>query len=52
MIKLSVAVGTGEPGPILMGHKMVFEAELPGEGCLALVTFEGPLPRMTPEVGQ
>ena len=52
MIELSVAVGAGEPGPTFVGHEVVFEAVLPGEGGLAPVTFEGPLTCVTLEMGQ
>ena len=52
MSKLSIAVGAGEPGLFLVNQEVIVEAVLPGEGCLALVTFKLSLPRVTSEVGQ
>ena len=46
--KLPVAVGAGEPGLVGVGHEVVVEAVLPGEGRPAQSTLEGPQSRVTP----
>ena len=46
--ELPVAVGTGEPGLVGVGHEVVVEAVLPGEGRPAQAAFKGPQSRVTP----
>ena len=46
--ELPVAVRAGEPGLVGVGHQVVVEAVLPGEGCPAQPALEWPQPRVTP----
>ena len=46
--ELPVAVRAGEPGLVGVGHQVVVEAVLPGEGCSAQPALEWPQPRVTP----
>ena len=46
--ELPVAVRTGEPGLVGVGHEVVVEAVLPGEGRPAQTTLKGPQSRVTP----
>ena len=43
MSKFSATIGYGadEPGRVTVGHQMIVEAVLPGEGSLALATSKG-----------
>ena len=50
--ELPVAVGAGEPGLVGVGHQMVVEAVLAGEGRPAQAALEGPQPRVTPASGK
>ena len=46
--ELPVAVRAGEPGLVGVGHQVVVEAVLPGEGGPAQPALEWPQPRVTP----
>ena len=46
--ELPVAVRAGEPGLVGVGHQVVVEAVLPGEGRPAQPALEWPQPRVTP----
>ena len=42
MSELPVAVRTCEPGLVGVGHQVIVEAVLPGEGCSAQSTLKWP----------
>ena len=48
MSKLAITMGTSEPGLVGVGHQVVVEAVLPGEGSSAQPALEWPQPRVTP----
>ena len=48
MPELPVTVRAGEPGLVGVGHQVVVEAVLPGEGRPAQPALEWPQPRVTP----
>ena len=50
MSELPVAMRAGEPSLVGVGHEVVVEAVLPGEGRPAEATLEGPQSRVTPEL--
>ena len=48
MSKLAITMGTSEPGLVGVGHQVIVEAVLTGEGCSAQAALKWPQPSVAP----